>query len=71
MSGSACEPTHVLLPQRSMAQTSLWPFAAFTPAVEPHERSSGSGITRFAEYGFGRSLTGAMFGLPVPAGAVR
>jgi hypothetical protein len=39
---------------------SLWPFAASTPAVEPHARPSGKGITRFAEYGFGKALTGAI-----------
>ena len=31
-----------------MAQMSLWPLAASTPAVEPHARASGNGITRFA-----------------------
>src|SRR5688572_275255 len=49
-----------------MAQTSSRPLAASTPAVEPHVRPSGSGITCRSAYGFGRSLTGGMFGLLKP-----
>jgi len=37
--------------------------AASTPAVEPHVRASGNGMTCRPECGFGRSLTGVMFGL--------
>ena len=57
----------MLLPQRSIAQTSSRPFAASTPAVEPQLRPLGSGITCRSEYGFGRSLTGESFTCVIPA----
>src|SRR4030081_1645293 len=57
--GSRLEPTQVLVPQRSTAQTLLPSGAISTPAVEPQWRPSGIFAQSLIDwYGLGRLLFG-------------